>query len=325
MPTLTRRELLRTAALAAPALALPRRSRAAGWPERDIAFIIPDAPGGGFDSAVRALAPALEKYLPNKVNVVPTNVVGGGGNRAAAQLFRAKPDGTSIGIFNIPGLFIAAQQGEAGGYDLAKFTWLGRVGEDTYALGVGANSPLKSIADMKALSQTRPVKFTSTGSAGTAYAATQIATNLLGIKAQIITGYKGSSEYALAAIRGDGDAVITTMALLQRLRASGDLRILATFDPHSSVPGAADATTLKQPELALITLERLIAAPPGLPADVKKALADALWQALGDPQIVAWAKQTEINLARETPDQAAATLADQSKFFAKWKHVLVSG
>ena len=324
MPHFTRRALLRTTALAAPALILPRRARAASWPERDIAFIIPDAPGGGFDSAVRALAPALEKYLPNKVNVVPTNVVGGGGNRAATQLYRAKPDGTSIGIFNIPGLFIAAQQGDAG-YDLAKFTWLGRVGEDTYALGVGANAPFKSIADLKALSQTRPVKFTSTGSAGTAYAATQIAANLLDIKAQIITGYKGSSEYALAAIRGDGDAVITTMALLQRLRASGDLRILATFEEKSSVPGADDATTLKQPELALITLERLIAAPPDLPADIKAALADALWKALGDPEIVAWAKQTDINLARETPDQAAATLTDQAKFFAKWKHVLATG
>ncbi len=305
-------------------MALPRAARAATWPEHDIAFIIPDAPGGGFDSAVRAISPVLEKYLPNKVNVVPTNVVGGGGNRAATQLFRAKPDGSSIGIFNIPGLFIASQQGDAG-YELPKFTWLGRVGEDIYALGVGANSPLKSIADMKALSQTRPVKFTSTGQAGTAYAATQIATHLLGIKAQIITGYKGSSEYALAAIRGDGDAVITTMALLQRLRASGDLRILATFEPHSNVPGAEDATTLQQPELGLITLERLIAAPPGLPPDIKAALAEALSKALGDSQLVDWAKQADINLARETPAQSAATLADQAKFFDKWKSVLVSG
>lgn len=324
MPHLTRRNVLRAAGIAASALAFARTGRAAAWPENDVAFIIPDAPGGGFDSTVRALAPVLEKYLPEKVNVVPTNVVGGGGNRAAAQLYRAKPDGYNIGIFNIPGLFIAQQQGEAG-YDLAKFTWLGRVGQDIYALGVGANSPLKSIADMKALAQTRPVKFTSTGAAGTAYAATQIATSLLGIKAQIITGYKGSSEYALAAIRGDGDAVITTMALLQRLRASGDLRILATFEPHGSIQGADDATTLQQPELARITLERLIAAPPGLPGAVKTALAAALGKALRDPQMVDWAKQAGINLAPETPDQAAATLADQAKFFTKWKSVLVPG
>jgi tripartite-type tricarboxylate transporter receptor subunit TctC len=324
MAGLSRRKLLRTAGMAAPVLAFPFISRAASFPDHDIAFIIPDAPGGGFDSAVRAIAPALEKYLPNKVNVVPTNVVGGGGNRAATQLYRAKPDGLSLGIFNIPGLFIAQQQGESG-YDLAKLTWLGRVGEDVYALGVGANSPLKSIADLKALSQTRPVKFTSTGQAGTAYAATQIATNLLGIKAQIITGYKGSSEYALAAIRGDGDAVITTLPLLQRLRAGGDLRILASFEKKSTVPGADDATTLKQPELALITLERLIAGPPGLPAAIKATLSDALWKALADPQIVDWAKKAEFNLARETPDQAAATLADQEKFFAKWKRVLTAG
>ncbi len=324
MQKLTRRDLLLAAGMAAPALAFARPSRAASWPEHDISFIIPDAPGGGFDNAVRAIAPALEKYLPNKVNVVPTNVAGGGGNRAATQLFRAKPDGYSIGIFNIPGLFIAQQQGDSG-YDLAKLSWLGRVGEDTYALGVGATSPLKSIADLKALSQTRPVKFTSTGPAGTAYAATQIATHLLGIKAQLITGYKGSSEYALAAIRGDGDAVVTTLALLLRLKASGDLRILASFEKHSSVPGADDATTLQQPELGLITLERLIGAPPGLAPEVKTALATALGQALADPQVVDWAKKADINLGSETPEQAAATLADQAKFFDKWKPYLVPG
>lgn len=324
MRELTRRDVLMGAAAMVPALACSNPSRAAAYPDHDIAFIIPDAPGGGFDAAVRAIAPAMEKYLPNKVTVVPTNVVGGGGNRAATQLFRAKPDGLSLGIFNIPGLFIAQQQGDSG-YDLAKLTWLGRVGEDVYALGVGNTSPLKSMADLKALSQTRPVKFTSTGQAGTAYAATQIATHLLGIKAQIITGYKGSSDYALAAIRGDGDAVVTTLALLQRLRAGGDLRILASFEPHSSVPGAEDATTLRQPELALITLERLIAAPPGLPVNLKTVLADALWKALGDPQVVDWAKKADINLGRETPAQAAATLADQAKFFAKWKQVLAPG
>ena len=158
----------------------------------------------------------MEKYLPNKVNVVPLNVPAGGGAKGVSQLYRARPDGYTVGILNIPGLFILQARG--GGYDLNKFTWLAGLGRDPYALAVPWNSPIKSVADLQALSATRPVKFTTTGPDGTAYGVTMIATELLGIRLQLITGYKGSSEYVAAAVRGDGDAVITNLPLLASLR-----------------------------------------------------------------------------------------------------------
>ena len=190
---------------------------AGGFPERDITFIIPNQVGGGFDAYVRAIAPVMEKYLPNKVNVVPLNVPAGGGAKGVNQLYRARPDGYTIGILNIPGLFILQARG--GGYDLNKFTWLAGLGRDPYGLAVPWNSPIKSVADLKALSATRPVKFTTTGPDGTAYGVTMVATELLGIKLQLITGYKGSSEYVAAAVRGDGDAVITNLPILERFEA----------------------------------------------------------------------------------------------------------
>lgn len=316
---LRRRDLLISAA-AAPALFVARRASAA-FPEKDIAFVIPDGPGGGFDSYVRAIAPALEKALPNKVTVVPTNVPGAGGARAAAELYRAKPDGTMIGIFNVPGIYVQQARG-ASGFQLDKFTWLGRLGEDHYGLAVAAKSPIKTVDDLKALSKTRPVKFTSTGPAGTAYSATQIAAHLLGLKAQLITGYKGSSDYVVAAIRGDGDAVITALPVLRRLAAGQALRIVASFEARSTVPGVPDAQALGQPELANIALERLVAGPPGLPEDVKQTLAAALAKALQDPQMAAWAKTADADLSPATPEQAATVLSDQSNFMRKWQPVL---
>ena len=143
---------------------------AAGFPERDITFIIPNQVGGGFDAYVRAIAPVMEKYLPNKVNVLPLNVPAGGGAKGVNQLYRARPDGYTIGIMNIPGLFILQERG--GGYDLNKFTWLAGLGKDPYALAVPWNSPIKTVADLQALSKTRPVKFTTNGPEGTAYGVT---------------------------------------------------------------------------------------------------------------------------------------------------------
>ncbi len=321
MTGLTRRDLLRAGALAAPALALARPGWAADYPTKDISFVIPYGAGGGFDVYVRAVVPAMETYLPHKVSIVPVNVPAGGGSRGIAQLYRAKPDGYTVAIFNIPGMFVLQKEGRAD-FDLGKVSWLGSVGRDDYALAVAANSPIKTIADLQALSKTRPVKFTSTGPEGTAYAATLIASHLLGIKPQIITGYKGSNDYAIAAARGDGDAVVTALPLLRRLAAGNTLRIVATFEQKSSVPGAEDATSLKQPELSSIVLERLVGAPPKLPAAIRATLSTALAKALADPQVVAWARKADANLVIETPEGAAKILADQQKFYDKWKSVL---
>src|SRR5882672_1662722 len=111
MKQFTRREIVMSAGVAAPALILPRIAHSAAvFPAKNIQFIIPYAPGGGFDIYVRVAAPVMQKYLPKNVPIVPINVAAGGGSRGVVQLYRAKPDGYSIAIFNIPGMFILQQQ-----------------------------------------------------------------------------------------------------------------------------------------------------------------------------------------------------------------------
>ncbi len=96
-------------------------------------------------------------YLPAKVNDHPHQHRRGRRHaRHQPSLYRAKPDGYTLAIFNIPGMFVLQQRGGAG-YDLDKVTWLGSIGRDHYALGVGANSPIKTVADLKALAAQRPV------------------------------------------------------------------------------------------------------------------------------------------------------------------------
>jgi tripartite-type tricarboxylate transporter receptor subunit TctC len=109
-------------------------------------FIIPYAPGGGFDSYVRFISPVMEHALPRAVSIVPMNVTAGSGARGITQLYRSKPDGYTIGIFDVPGMFIQQAVQGNGAYDLSKFAWIGCMGEgERYLIGVGANSPLKDI------------------------------------------------------------------------------------------------------------------------------------------------------------------------------------
>lgn len=315
-----RRRTLLTGAVATAALS-SIGAIAAGFPTQDIKFIVPYGAGGGFDLYVRALAPVMQKRLPNPVQIVPNNVPAGGGVLGVGQLYRARPDGYTIGVLNIPGMFVLQQSG-GGGFDLRRFSWIGSMGRDNYAIAVGADSPLKSIADLRALSAQRPVKFTTTGREGTAFSATVIAMSLLGIRTQMISGYKGSSDYVVAAIRGDGDAVVGTVPLLNQMVAGKLMRVLATFETHSSIPGAEDATTLGQPELPQIVLERLVAAPPKLAPDTLRVLADALGGALTDPAMIAWAQKAGTELHAVSPEQAATLVDQQAEFYAKWKKVL---
>ena len=315
---LTRRRLIAAAPLAAVAA---RAARAAAFPAKDVSFIIPYAPGGGFDAYVRTVIPAFAAQLGGEARVLPDNVDGTGGAKAANQLYRARPDGYTISIVNVPGVIILQQQGGLG-FDLGRLTWLCNMGRDPYGLAVAAGSPIKSMADLVALGKTRPVKFTCVGPAGTAYSATRIGTSLLGIPSRIIAGYKGTNDYVVAAVRGDGDAAIASLTALAQYRASGLIRVLATFERTSSVPGAEDATTLRQPELAQILQLRPIAAPPALPPALAKTLSDALVASMHDPKVVGWAQANSANLQPDGPDQTRALIEQQTQLIGRWKQYL---
>src|SRR5690606_26955911 len=145
--------LLVTAGVVSPASAV--------YPEKDINFVIPFSPGGGFDVYVRLVAPFVEKHLPNKVNVVPRNVPGAGGRKGLPQVYRAKPDGYNIVIVNVPGAMIEPLIGTKVDYDLDKITWISRLSTDAYLLTVSSKSPIKSFAEFQKFAASNPVKFPS--------------------------------------------------------------------------------------------------------------------------------------------------------------------
>jgi tripartite-type tricarboxylate transporter receptor subunit TctC len=314
----TRRDWLRGAV---GAVVGAHRATATEFAGRDLTFVIPYASGGGFDAYVRTVIPALQEQLDQRV--LPDNVDGAGGARAANLLYRAKPDGTTISVVNIPGALILQHQGGLG-FDLARLSWLCNMGRDAYGLMVPADSPIRSVEDLRTRGRIRPIKFTCIGPAGTAYSATRIGAQLLGVPARMIAGYKGTNDYVVAALRGDGDAAVASLTALSQFLASGLIRVLATFEATGSLPGVPDATALGLPELADIVQLRPVAGPPGLPAPVAQTLSDALVRALRDPVVIAWARRNKANLQ---PDDAATTtqlLAQQARFIARWKDYLAA-
>jgi tripartite-type tricarboxylate transporter receptor subunit TctC len=149
-----------------------------------------------------------------------------------------------------------------------------------------------------------------------------IGAQLLGIRTRFITGYAGSNDYIVATMRGDGDAVVAAVSSLKPFHDSGQMRIVASFEAESTIPGAPGARELGKPELAQITIDRMVAAPPGLPPEIEIVLTGAIDKAVRDPQVVAWAASQRIPWTPHPPGSADTIFREQAAFFEKWKHAV---
>lgn len=296
-------------------------AHAAGYPEKDITFIIPYGPGGTFDTYVRTISSALERHLPNKVNVVPTNMPGANGAKAVSAVMRAKPDGYTIAIFDIPGELLPQIANEkAPPYDLRKITWLASIGSDNYGIAVNAASTIQSIDDMKKLG--RPVKLTTTGPGTSSYLMAQIAMDALGVPVSIVSGYRGSSEYMIGAIRGDGDGTVAVVPMLQKYRESGDLKMIAVMSEKSPFEGVADASALGHPDLSQLAIRRLVGGPPSMPDDVRKTLEEALLKAMHDPETVKLMAAAGAKMVPENGVKAAEVIDRSIDFFNRYRRFI---
>lgn len=313
-----RRRLL--SGLAAAAITLVTGPAIGAWPDdKPIKFVIPYGPGGGFDTIVRVFEPEVEKVLD--AQLVPDNISGAGGARGAATVARSAPDGYTIGIFNMPGFTITQLTGGNLGFDLDKVTWIANLASEAYGIAVKADSPIKSMKDLCSLG--RPARLSEVGHTSTSYVTGEIAFSVMNCPAEQVTGYKGSNAAMIGVIRGDVDATLKPVSSMKKYVESGDLRLLTTFTDKPIVEGVPTTTELGYPELAKLDVHRVIAGPPGLPADVQKRLSEAFVKAANSPEIQKWAEQSGTDLNPKGHKETAKMVQDMGDFYAKYKDVLV--
>lgn len=279
----------------APATSAPASSAVTEFYKgKTVTIIVPFAPGGGFDQYPRIAQPMLEKFIPGAA-VIVQNVEGAGGIVGTNQIFRAKPDGLTVGIGNIGGLVFAAATDQPGiQYDLTKFTWIGRVFSEARAITVGGKSEIKSIDDLKKLG--RPVKISATGVGSDDYYTAIALFKALGIPLKLVTGYGGQQECNLAILRGEVDGTVSALSGVRGAVDGGDLKpILFISDtpvkPFESVPLAKsfvdkDGQLLLDAVMKVLEMERSFIAPPGIPEDRVAFLRQVFGKAYADPDVL---------------------------------------
>jgi len=137
---------------------------AADFPDHDITFIVPYAPGGGSDQQARRLQPGLQKALGVNIRIVYKT--GGGGAIGFNELYRSKPDGYTISNVVVPNIIVTAK-GKNVGYKPEEFAYIGMTAQAVGALMVPKNSKFKSLKDFVAYAKANPGKVTVAGVGGT--------------------------------------------------------------------------------------------------------------------------------------------------------------
>ena len=273
---------------------------------KSISLIIATATGGGYDTYARLIARHLGRHIPGQPAIVPQNMPGAAGIRAANYLYAAAPkDGTAIGMLD-QATYLDQVLGTPGlTADATRLNWIGRILSNSAVLYAWHLAKVKRIED--ALTQELIV---STSGAASRLNWT-VLNNVVGTRLKIITGYQGSSDSRLAMIRGEVDALSQPWPVLkveaeQLLRDRQINLLLQTgADKHpelAHVPNMIDLAKTNEDKtlLALFsspsTIGRSIAAPPGAPAERVAMLREAFSATIKDPALLEEAHRLKLEL-----------------------------
>lgn len=265
------------------------------YPMKNIAWVLPYKPGGGFDIFARSLAP----YLAKNLQLLSPGTKGGGviiknepaaaGEKAISLLYNAPPNGYTIGAFT--GGFLADQFLTKKDYDLTKLTYLVRIDEMTRLLVTRKSGP-KNWQEVVALSKAAPIKWGLPAYGREIHIMSILANEALGLPVKFIA-FGGTAESLNALMRGDVQMITISDDSAKALLDAGEIRVVLAFEKKSPYPDAISIQDLGHPELINPSKgERFLAGPPNLPKNIEKALASAFQKSCADKEFVAWTKKT---------------------------------
>lgn len=268
------------------------------------------------DAWTRMIGRYLIKYIPGNPNIIVQNMPGAGAMIAANYVFKvAKPDGLTLGGIRA-GLYFDQLVGRSEvQFDWPRFTWLGTPTQVEQIIYIRANTPYKTIHDVR--KATVPPKCGATGTASTGYYVGNLLEETLGAKFNTLTGYKDGPEVDLAVEREEvqcrGISLETLFGrepLISWFK-NGFVRVLVQTGKKRD-PKLPDVPTIwelmneyKTPDagkrLATIILSvgafgRPYVSSPGLPPDRAKILQSAFAKTLIDPDFQAQTKERKLEL-----------------------------
>lgn len=286
---------------------------AAFYKGKTVHFIVGLGVGGGFDAYARMIAPYLGRELG--ATVVVENQPGAGGLVALNQIYAATPDGLRLMIVNGTPAALGQLLGQENlRYDLTKVEHLGVISAYPWVWLAGPKTEINTVAD--AMKPGVKIRWGGTGPSDGPADGAAITCEALRLDCQIILGYKGSSDIALAMERGEVDGLYLSDSSGANLVKNGQARPVASMARVRSTLLPDVPTVFEQVKLApeqewwldfranLNDLGRILVTTPGVPPDRLEFLREAVKRALSDPALIAEGEKTQRFVKYQSPLQA---------------------
>ncbi len=287
MPPRTRpvpaRRLWLAAAAAMAMLPLPTLAQDA-FPSKPLRLIVPFTPGGVTDTSGRVIAEFLGKRLGQQV--VVENKPGASGNIGMALAKAAPADGYTLVLAFDGTMVINPHVFAKLPFDpLKDFTSIGKIGDATLVLVAHPDLPMKTVADVVAVSKTQPggLSFGTSGTGGTPHIAGELLKMRTGAKLTHVP-YKGGGQALTDVIGGSIPLVYTAVAGAHGFVKNGKLRAIAVSSAarSASLPDVPTFAESGMPDFVVNSWVGLLA-PAGLPPAVAAKLSRELTAVLNDP------------------------------------------
>ena len=292
----------------APALA---QDAATFYKGKTVRFVVGVGVGSGFDAYARMIAPYLAKALD--ATVVVENQLGAGGLVALNRISTAQPDGLSLMIVNgTPAALGQLLDQQNVRYDLTKLEHLGVIAAYPWVWLVGNHTSVKTPADAL---KTR-LRWGGVGPTDGPADGARITCHALKLDCQIVLGYKGSADVALAMERGEMDAMYVSDSSAAQYVKSGQARAVASMGDKRSelLPDTPtifesmklddDARWWLEFRMSINDLGRILVTTPGVPADRLAFLREAVRKSLTDKELIAEGAKTQRFVAYQPPEVA---------------------
>jgi tripartite-type tricarboxylate transporter receptor subunit TctC len=288
---------------------------AAGFPTRQITFIVPYTPGGTTDIVARTAGQKLAEKFGQAVII--ENRPGAGGNIGMEAVARAAPDGYTIGLGAISTNALNPFVYPSMPFDPTKaFTGVSMLGTSNVVIDVGPSLPVTTLPGLVDYAKKHPGQGYGTPGTGTSM-------HLAGIMFDQLTGaglqhvpYKGSSQ-ALNDLLGGHIGILfdNLPASLPHIKAGKIKALAVTGSTRSSV--LPDVPTLKELgyEGAVVDPWFAVYGPAGMPADVTETLSEAFRWALALPDVKEKLEQAGFNPYGSTPQEVEKLTRSQYDTF----------
>jgi tripartite-type tricarboxylate transporter receptor subunit TctC len=294
-------------------LAAAPASAADYYAGKSIDLLIGAPPGGGYDIYARALARHYGRHIPGQPSIVAKNMPGAGSARAAGFLSTAAPkDGTAVAAI-MPGAVMGPLLDEKAEalFDPTKVLYLGTSNSGTRVCVSRKDSKIKTFDD--ALTQKAAFGGVSTNDSTREYGYMHKKT--AGAQYDVVSGYSGTAEIALAMERGEIDGACgwdwssfksqrpdwlrdnkVNVLLQVGLEPNAELTRMGVPSVFNYVKGEENRKVVEL-IISQQVFQRSYIAPPGLPAEQLATLRNAFDATMRDKQFLDDAEKIRIDIS----------------------------